>query len=450
MDVMINQWLDKLFNMDSLAMLMVALVGFIGVVVGSFALRYLRGDVRYVRFFVLLAGLVVGVMGMVSTDHVGVLLAAWGLSNGLLVRMMVHKPGWRAAKASGDLTGRTYLLGFVCLLCAFGILISVTGTASIREMNGQGVDSPWVVGALVFLLVGAMTQSAIWPFHGWLTSSLNSPTPVSAIMHAGLVNGGGFLLVRFAPLYLESPILLSGIFALGLATAVIGTLWKLMQSDVKRMLACSTMGQMGFMLAQCGLGLFPAAVAHLVWHGMFKAYLFLASGGSAQEKRLDPGYPPRIDSFLCALGCGLAGSYGFALSSGKAWPAQDTTLVLIIIAFLAGSQFALTLLQKRTWRTLPMAAIATAAMGLFYGWSVNLIESFLEPMGIMQAQPLNPVHVVGIVLLAGCWLGILFGRYTLPGPDAPEWMMRLYVQALNASQPHPKTVTAHRNHYKFL
>jgi NAD(P)H-quinone oxidoreductase subunit 5 len=71
-------------------------------------------------------------------------------------------------------------------------------------------------------------------------------------------------------------------------------------------------------------------------------------------------------------------------------------------------------------------------------------------MGIMQAQPLNPVHVMGIVLLAGCWLGILFGRYALSGPAAPEWMMRFYVQALNASQPHPQTVTAHRNHYKFL
>jgi len=129
-----------------------------------------------------------------------------------------------------------------------------------------------------------MTQSAIWPFHTWLISSLNSPTPVSAIMHAGLINGGGFLLTRFAGLFVQSTGMLQVIFFLGLLTALIGTLWKLMQHDIKRMLACSTMGQMGFMIAQCGLGLFPAAIAHLCWHGLFKAYLFLSSGSAAHEK----------------------------------------------------------------------------------------------------------------------------------------------------------------------
>ena len=106
-------------------------------------------------------------------------------------------------------------------------------------------------------------------------------------MHAGLINGGGFLLARFAPMLAIQPPILNLIFIAGITTALLGTLWKLMQSDVKRMLACSTMGQMGFMIAQCGLGLFPAAVAHLSWHGLFKAYLFLSTGSAAKEKRLD-------------------------------------------------------------------------------------------------------------------------------------------------------------------
>ena len=87
-------------------------------------------------------------------------------------------------------------------------------------------------------------------------------------MHAGLVNGGGFLIVRFAPLYLNYPGILNIIFIIGLSTAIMGTLWKLMQSDIKRMLACSTMAQMGFMIAQCGLGLFSAAIAHIILHGL--------------------------------------------------------------------------------------------------------------------------------------------------------------------------------------
>ena len=183
-----------------------------------------------------------------------------------------------------------------------------------------------------------------------------------------------------------------------------------MQSDVKRMLACSTMGQMGFMLAQCGLGLFPAAVAHLVWHGMFKAYLFLASGGAAQERRFDLGYPPKPLPFCLALICGVAGSLGFAYASGKSWFAGDTTLVLMVVAFLAASQFALPVLREKALRSMPLALIATLAAGLAYGGSVHLIAKAMEPMGLMQPQPLNGFHIAGIIALTLAWLSMLFLR----------------------------------------
>jgi NAD(P)H-quinone oxidoreductase subunit 5 len=302
----------------------------------------------------------------------------------------------------------------------------------------------------VLLLIGAMTQSAIWPFHRWLTSSLNSPTPVSAIMHAGLVNGGGFLLTRFAPLYLEHSTLLTVIFAIGLVSALLGTLWKLMQSDVKRMLACSTMGQMGFMLIQCGLGLFPAAVAHLVWHGMFKAYLFLASGGAAQEKRFDLSYPPNPFTFICALICGVIGSIGFSYATCKSWFADDTTLLLMVVAFLAASQFALSILCHKIRQKIPLALAATILMGLVYGSSVRLIEWMMEPMLLMHPQPLNALHIAGIIVLTLTWLLFLFIRNKDKTIESPAWILKGYVKSLNASQPHPPTVTTHRNHYQYL
>jgi len=442
--------LSKLFHIDSLAIVLMVLVVFIGLAVASFSFRYLRGDTQYNRFFTLVAILMGSVIAMVSSDHLLVLLVAWGVSNLLLVKLMVHKASWKAARASGVLSVKNFFLGFGFVASAFTLLYGVTGQTSVRTIVHSAPDSSYMILVLVLILLGAMTQSAIWPFHRWLTSSLNSPTPTSAIMHAGLVNGGGFLLARFAPLYFDAPILLTVIFIMGLATALIGTLWKLMQQDVKRELACSTMGQMGFMLAQCGLGLFPAAVAHLCWHGMFKAYLFLASGSAAQEKRLDLRYPPSLLSFTLALICGVIGSYGFSLMSHMYWLSMDTTLILVAIAFIASSQFALPMLRRNPLKMLPIALIASGAMGGLHGASVHLIEAFLTPMNLMHPQPLNFIHLAGLALLALAWLAILFGRHLDRSGQLPNWILHFYVKALNASQPHSTTITAHRNHYKYL
>jgi NAD(P)H-quinone oxidoreductase subunit 5 len=436
----------SLFHLDALATIMMVLVAFIGLCVGSFAYRFMKGDTQYRNFFIRLTLLIGAVVVMVSANHLGMLMGAWFVSNLILVRLMIHKNGWNAAKQAGMLTARNYALGAVSIAAAFGLLYQATGETSIQALVHQSTTSPLILPALVLLLIGAMTQSAIWPFHKWLTSSLNSPTPVSAIMHAGLVNGGGLLLARFAPLYFDHPVLLTAIFVIGLSSALIGTLWKLMQSDVKRMLACSTMGQMGFMLAQCGLGLFPAAVAHLVWHGMFKAYLFLASGGAAQEKRFDLGYPPKPIPFLLALVCGVAGSRSFSYASGKSWFADDTTLVLMGVAFLTATQFALPILREKTLRSLPIALTVTMVVGLAYGGSVHLIAWAMEPMGLMKPQPLNGFYIAGMMLLTIAWLSMLFLRHQ---HKTPAWMLKNYVKALNASQPHPATITTHRNSYQY-
>lgn len=440
--------MNTYFHLDGLAWLMMGLVGFIALCVGGFASRYLQGDSLKPVFFRRLVLLVGALLIMVSADHLAVLLGAWCVSNYLLARLMIHHPRWRAARASGRLAAATLGLGTLCMAGAFLLLSQAAGTASIAELNRQVTVDSRTAWALGLLLVGALTQSAIWPFHRWLLSSLNAPSPVSALMHAGLVNGGGFLIARFAPLYLGQPWLLDVMVALGLLTALLGTLWKLMQHDIKRMLACSTMGQMGFMLVQCGLGLFPAAVSHMIWHGMFKAYLFLASGSAAQEKRLAPGLPPSAATFATALLCGLLGSYAFALASGHPWMVADTSLVLVAIAFIAAAQSALTLMREGGQRRLPLAVAGVVTLGLAYGGSLRLVSLVLAPMDLMQPQPLGIIHVAGLLLLALAWLATLLGR-TASGQRIVMKLRPLYVAALNASQPHPATVTAHRNQYHY-
>jgi NAD(P)H-quinone oxidoreductase subunit 5 len=210
------------------------------------------------------------------------------------------------------------------------------------------------------------------------------------------------------------------------------------------------MAQMGFMFAQIGLGLFPAAVAHLVWHGLFKAYLFLGCGGAAQEKRFDLRYPPKLLGFMCALMCGAAGSFGFAFASGKSWVAGDTTLVLMLVSFLSASQFALSILSRKTLKNLIPALIFTSLFGLLYGVSVQLITWVMEPMQLMQPQPLNGFHMLGMFALILTWLATLFSSLYKKISKPPAWMLKGYVTALNASQPVPSSVTSHRNQYNYI
>lgn len=436
------------FRPDALSAVLIALVAFVAVSIGSFSARYLKGDRKQAAFYADLVVLVLSVFVLVCADHILVLLAAWGLSNLLLTKLIAHKHQWEAARQSSILAAKNFLLGFVSLGAALMLLFAETGNPSIQAMLAQPPAYPTALIAGLLLVLAAMTQSALWPFHRWLTSSLNAPTPVSAIMHAGLVNGGGFLLARFAPLFASQPVLLNILFAAGIFTAVLGTLWKLMQHDIKRMLAHSTMGQMGFMVAQCGLGLFPAAVAHLCWHGLFKAYLFLSSGSAAKEKRLDLHYPPTAAQFVSALACGILAACTFALSSDKTMSA-DTNLFLCFLALLAGAQFALPILRGKQGARLPLAIAATAAMGAFYGLSVHLVENALAPLNLSLPQSLNILHLLAAVLLAGTWLVMLFRKPLAAGTGHPEWMLKQYVHLLNGSQPHPKTVTAHRNKYHF-
>ncbi len=436
------------FSIDALATLMIALVSFMGCCIASFSYRYLQGDSQFRSFFIQLVALIFSVLIMVSANDLILLWGAWCVSNALLVRLMIHKSSWKAARASGTLAAKNYLLGALCMAIAFILLYLQNGDTNIQVLIHENSQSPLTLVALIFLLIAAMTQSAIYPFHRWLISSLNSPTPTSALMHAGIVNGGGLVLTRFALLFLQVPYLLTVIFIIGVATALIGTLWKLMQNDVKRMLACSTLGQMGFMIAQCGLGLFPAAVTHLIWHGLFKAYLFLASGSAAQEKRLDLGYPPKKLTFICALVCGAVGSFGFAFASGKSWDTTNTTLVIMMVAFLAATQFSLPILRSRTLKNLLLALLLTSMMSFIYGYSIYGIASIMEPMKLMRPQPINVFHIIGMILLSLAWLSILFIRNDSKRGKLPTWMLKNYVLALNASQPHPSTITTYRKHYQ--
>jgi len=436
-----------LFHIDSLSIGMMIMVGFVGLVVAVFSKRYLKGNHQQGSFYGHLTGLLVSIYVMVCADHIWLLLGSWGISNLFLVRLMLHKKQWSAARKSALLAFKTLGLGFLFFASALMILYNLTGQTSLNAIYHHLPYGQWVFGVGVLLMLAAMAQSALFPFHKWLLSSLNSPTPVSAIMHAGLINGGGFLLVRFSPLIINQPDLLNMLFIAGMISALVGTLWKLMQNDVKRMLACSTMAQMGFMIVQCGLGLFPAAVTHLWWHGLFKAYLFLGSGAAANENRLDLEYPPSIQHFLIALIFGMFGGFAFCFVSGKNIFAGDTSLFLIFLAVISVTQSVLPIVRKKSITQFPLVFIGAMIIGATYGFCVDYAENWLLVSSLQDPQPLNMLHWVAIVLFTLSWFAMLFIHFP-KHKQSPHWILKAYVWMLNWSQPHPSTITAHRNHYQ--
>src|SRR6266487_3027506 len=137
-----------------------------------------------------------------------------------------------------------------------------------------------------------MSKSAQFPLHIWLPRSLYAPTPVHALLHAGIINAGGFLINRLAPLYGLSSTTLHVAFVVGAVTALLGAAMMLAQNDIKKTLGFSTIGQMGYMIMECGLGAFALAVFHLIAHGLFKATVFLNCGNVIHKAREEPVFPP--------------------------------------------------------------------------------------------------------------------------------------------------------------
>lgn len=433
---------------DGIGFLMTSLIFFVSSVVHQFSVRYMAGDQNYRFYYYKLSLLTASAVIMALADQTLLFFSAWCMSNVLLISLMVHKQKWTAAAYSGKLAFKTLLGGAALLMIAIILMYIETGSMSISAIAQHTVHSSLMLAALILCIITAMTQSALWPFHRWLTSSLNSPTPVSAIMHAGLVNGGGFLLVRFAPLFSDHTLLLNLIFLIGVISAVLGTLWKLVQSDVKRMLACSTMGQMGFMMIQCGLGLFPAAIAHLIWHGLFKAFLFLSAGSAViSHKANSQSRTGTLSAFIISCAYGLIGAYSFAWFSDKLFFSMNTTAFLIGFAFISSTQVAHGVLKNNKSLANNLVAITAASFsGAIYGCSIHLIEAAI-PSIITIHHSINALHLTAFTAFMVIWL-ILNLDCLRPIQNTRFWK-RSYIALLNGSQPHPNTITSIRQSYQY-
>ncbi|MGA0845370.1 MAG: proton-conducting transporter membrane subunit, partial [Luteolibacter sp.] len=270
------------FRMDALASLMAFLVSMLGAVVLRFAARYLNGDPKRSQFLSWMCLTLASVLTMIIANHLLILAAAWMATSLFLHRLLLHHPERSGAVFAARKKAVFSRLAEVLLLAAIWILQEAHGTWKIDELVASIADGNHVglASAAWLLIICAMLKSAQFPFHSWLPDTMDTPTPVSAFMHAGIINAGGFLILRLAPIFAATPNSLNFLALAGVLTAAFGAIVMLTQAGVKRALAFSTIAQMGFMMVQCGLGAWQLALLHLVAHSVYKAHAFLHAGST--------------------------------------------------------------------------------------------------------------------------------------------------------------------------
>ncbi len=379
-------------RLDAVSVAMLLLVSFIGWVVVRFAASYLDGEARQGAFTGWLCMTLASVLFLVLSGNLVQLVLAWVATSLFLHRLLLFYPDRVAARRAAAKKFVTARLGDGALTAAALLLALAYGTsdiAAILDAARAGSGGGLAISAAGFLAAAALLKSAQFPTHGWLTEVMETPTPVSALLHAGVINAGGFLLIRFADVMVLAPGVLAALVMIGGFTALFGGLVMLTQPAVKTSLAWSTVAQMGFMILECGLALFPLALLHLVAHSLYKAHSFLASGSAvdviAGDRRPGPVAIPKAGAvgraFLLALAIYAVVGFGFGFQH-KSPPAIALGAILIFgVAYMLAQGLADAAPRALTRRTI---VYAVATSGSYFGLQAVAVRL---TSGVLPAVP---------------------------------------------------------------
>lgn len=427
-------------HIDGLAAVMSALIACVGWVVTRYSVRYLDGDPTQGRFLRWIGFTLGSVLLLVVSGNLLMFTLAWVLTSFGLHHLLTHYGNRPAALAAARKKFLISRLGDAFLVAGLVLTYQVFGTfefgeifAAAAEIGAGGGEDPGLAGLIgLCFVLGAMTKSAQFPFHSWLPDTMETPTPVSALMHAGIINAGGFLVLRLAPLVLLSPFALSFLAVVGTLTALFGAVVMLTQTSVKRALAYSTIAQMGFMMLQCGLGAFAAALLHIVGHSLYKAHAFLRSGSVVEEaNRLRGGRIEgrpgtwKLASLLLASLSAVALCLGAAWAFGITREGKPGALVLGALLTIAVASLLWNALRTRRLRTALIGFAAAAGVAFGYFALVTGLEPLLGAAAGHRLLPSAVLEAVLLVLIVGCFVGIFLLQAGLA-----EWGRRPALAAL--------------------
>jgi NAD(P)H-quinone oxidoreductase subunit 5 len=407
-------------RLDVVSVTMLLLVSFVGWVVLRYSATYLDGEPRQAAFVAWMAATLASVLLLVQAGNLVLLVVAWITTSLSLHRLLLFYGERVEAIRAARKKFVVARLGDAALIGAAALLSIGYGTADIAAILAaarEGVAPATATWAAGLLAIAAILKSAQFPTHGWLTEVMETPTPVSALLHAGVINAGGFLLIRFADVMLLAPGVLAALVIVGGFTALAGGLAMLTQPAIKNSLAWSTIAQMGFMIMQCGLALFPLALLHIVAHSLYKAHAFLASGTAvdvvAAIRRPGPIAIPDgravRRSFLLALAIYAVIGFVFDLG-GKSPQAVALGAILIFgVAYLLAQGLADAAPRALTRRT---ALYAVAASVSYF--ALHAGAGWLTAGALPAAPAAGPLEWTLLVLAVVSFGLVAFAQATFP------------------------------------
>lgn len=458
--------------LDRLSAVMMVLITGVSTVVHVFSVRYLSGDSGYTRFFMLLGLITFVLLCLVSSANLLMLFMFWSLLSWLLYLLLAYNYQYRPAYEAAFKTLLAHRIGDVAFLSGLLLAYGLFGTLDFTTLFARAAASPVEISfgpveldgvtlMTLLIFVGAMAKSAQFPLHVWLPDTMDTPTPVSALMHAGIVNAGGFLLNRLAPLYGLSTPTLHTVFVVGGITLLIGATMMLTQPDVKKTLGFSTMGQMGYMIMECGLGAFALAIFHLIAHGLFKATLFLGAGQAIHSARRTPILPPAftpqpdrpfsqvtwVTGFTMTLLLPLAillavhGILDIPLRN------KQGAVIFLFFGWVTASQALFSLFRINaltSWIGAATMILTLILIGFTYLWAAETFMYFLYPDPAVVARYFHAAAlptwlfdllvVVTAALIIGAWF-LLYanarGQHILMPNWIPGVLRRIYVLVMN-------------------
>lgn len=398
------------FRLDTIAVCMFVMVAFLSYVIIKFSNNYLDGDQRQGLFFGRLVATIAAVQLLILSGNMGILFISWVLTSICLNRLLLYYPDRILAKIAANKKFIVARLADVALIVAFILLYATFNTGNLEDLfiKIQSISHSHLVPfnvqlAACFLAIAALFKSAQFPTHGWLIEIMETPTPVSALLHAGLLNAGPFLIIRMAFVFETSQIAGTVLIIMGGITALFASSVYLTQTSVKTALAYSSIAHMGFSLFLCGIGFYSAAMLHMVAHSFYKAHAFLSSG-DLFEKELNPNPSSMVNKrklsevllafFVCVTLIVLI-AYGIKIN----FETSDATLILTSIVLLGLSRLLLeAFLFKHSSKVVMLLLLASGLTWLAFSYGEYLAH-FTFSAALPTESTLSSTQVYASILI---------------------------------------------------
>ena len=417
---------------NGMTLLLAGLVSFVLMIITRFSIQYLDGDPQQARFFRLLGFtggwfLLVVIAGNMALFTFAILMTGFTLHR--LLGFYPERPRAIMVTHKKSIFSRTADALLMIATLLIGLQVGSTEFSAITAFVNSHEQLPLTMHVAAWLIVlAAILKSAQFPFHGWLIQVMEAPTPVSALMHAGIVYSGAIIVLRTSHLLVADGYALILLALVGLTTLIIASLVMLTQSAIKSSLAWSTAAQLGFMLLELGLGLFALGLLHLVGHSLYKAHAFLSSGGIADQLRQPKIFhyrPVTLTTWLVTVIGSIVIVFALASSLGLSVRQEPALLALVVIISLATAQLVLKVLSYGDAREIMTAVVtATAMSAIYFVLHVLFIHGFAKELAPlpMNLSMLN----LGLIVLT---MSAFFVVAWLQGPGR-ERMARTRQKAL--------------------